>query len=235
MPTPHNAAVMGDIAETVLLPGDPLRAQFIADHFLSDVTQFNNVRNMFGFTGTYQGKKVSVMGTGMGCPSIGIYAYELVHFYGVKNLIRIGSIGATNAKVNLGDILIAGGASTTSNWAYQYELPGTFSAIPSFDLLYKAVEACKKQGATYHVGNILSSDVFYDKNAGWKKWAEMGILGVEMEAYALYSIAAEAGVNALAICTVSDSLVTGEEMDAAARQTTFTDMMKVALAVACES
>lgn len=233
MPTPHNAAVMGDIAETVLLPGDPLRAKFIADNFLQEVVQFNGVRNMFGFTGTYNGKKVSVMGTGMGCPSIGIYAYELIHFYGVKNVIRIGSIGATNAKVNVGDIIIAGGACTNSNWAFQYGLPGTISAIPSFDLLFRAKEACEKVGATYHVGNILSSDVFYDKNAWWKKWAEMGILGVEMESYALYTIAMEAGVNALTICTVSDSLVTGVELDAEARQNTFTDMMKVALEVAC--
>ena len=232
MSTPHNNAKKGDFAPTVLMPGDPLRAKFIAETFLSDVVQVNSVRNMFGYTGTYNGKKVSVMGTGMGCPSIGIYAYELVHFYGVKSLIRVGSIGAANEKAHVGDLIIAGGACTNGNWAFQYELPGTLSAIPSFDLLFKAKEACDKLGTRYHVGNVLSSDVFYDKTASWKKWSKMGILGVEMESYALYCIAMEAGVNALTICTVSDSMVTGEELDAEARQNTFTDMMKVALEIA---
>ena len=232
MATPHNEATKGDIAETVLLPGDPLRAKFIAENFLEDVTQFNGVRNMFGFTGTYEGKRVSVMGTGMGCPSIGIYAYELVHFYGGKNLIRIGSIGAMQENIKIGDIIIAGGACTNGNWAHQYHLPGTFSAIPSFELLFDAKEACEELGATYHIGNILSSDVFYERDESWREWAKMGVLGVEMESYALYCIAIDAKVNALAICTVSDSLVSGEETDSATRQNSFTEMMKVALKVA---
>lgn len=232
MGTPHNGAKMGDIAKTVLLPGDPLRAKVVAETFLEDVVQFNTVRNMFGYTGTYKGKRVSVMGTGMGCASIGIYSYELIHMYGVENLIRIGSIGAMTDKTALGDILIAQGACTDSNYAHIYKLPGTYSAIASYDLLSKAVKVSEENGFPYKVGNILSSDVFYNETPEWKEWAKMGVLGVEMESYALYCNAARAGVNALGICSVSDSLVTGEAMSAKDRQNNFQNMMKVALEVA---
>lgn len=233
MGTPHNTARMGDIAETVLLPGDPLRAKFIAENFLENPVQFNSVRNMFGFTGTYNGKKVSVMGTGMGCASIGIYTYELIHFYGVKNLIRIGSCGAMQEKLKLGDIVMAIGASTDSNYAHQYQLPGSFSAVASYDLLVKAQRAAEENQFPYVVGNVLSSDLFYNETPEWKSWAKMGVLAAEMESFALYCNAARAGVNALGIFTVSDSIVNGEEMSAEARQTSFTNMMKVALEVAC--
>lgn len=234
MATPHNSAKMGDIAETVLLPGDPLRAKYIAETYLEDVVQFNSVRNMFGFTGTYKGKKVSVMGTGMGCASIGIYSYELIHFYGVKNLIRIGSCGALQERLKLGDIVMAMGSSTDTNYAHQYELPGTFSATASFDLLLKAQQSAERNGYRYEVGNVSCSDVFYRDGGENMAWAKMGVLASEMESYALYCNAARAGVKALAMFTVSDSLVTGEEMDAMARQTSFNNMMQVALDVANE-
>lgn len=232
MPTPHNTAKVGDIAETVLLPGDPLRAKFIAENFLEDAVQFNSVRNMFGFTGTYKGKKVSVMGTGMGCASIGIYSYELIHMYGVKNLIRIGSCGAMVPNVKLGDIIMAAGASTDTNYAHQYHLPGTFSAIASYELLSLAVEAAKANNFPYVVGNVLSSDIFYNDVEEWKDWTKMGIMAAEMESFALYCNAARAGVNALSIFTVSDSMVTKEEMTTEERQTGFKNMIKVALEVA---
>lgn len=232
MATPHNAAAMGEIAETVLLPGDPLRAKFIAETFLENVTQFNTVRNMFGFTGTYQGCRVSVMGTGMGCPSIGIYTYELIHFYGVKNLIRIGSCGAMNEDLKLGDIVMAIGASTDSNYAHQYQLPGTFSATASYELLKAAQEVAEAEHFPYTVGNVLSSDIFYNETEAWKVWAKMGVLAAEMESFALYCNAARAGVRALGIFSVSDNMITHEEMTAEARQVGFTNMMKVALEVA---
>lgn len=232
MPTPHNAAKTGDIAETVLLPGDPLRAKVIADTFLTDAVQFNTVRNMFGYTGYYKGKRVSVMGTGMGCASIGIYSYELIHMYGVKNLIRIGSCGGMQESVKLGDIVMAAGASTDTNYAHQYHLPGSFSAVASFDLLSRAVEEAKQQQFPYVVGNVISSDIFYGETEEWRDWAKMGVLAAEMESYALYCNAARAGVNALAIFTVSDSMVSKEEMSAEERQNGFTNMMKVALGVA---
>jgi purine-nucleoside phosphorylase len=233
MTTPHNSAKKGDIAETILLPGDPLRAKFIAENFLEDVIQFNGVRNMFGFTGTYKGKRVSVMGTGMGVPSIGIYSYELIHFYGVKNLIRVGSCGAFDEKLNLYDVIIAQGACTDSNYAAQYDLPGTYSAIASYDLLSRAVKSAEDKGVDVHVGNILTSDVFYSqKEDSWKQWAKMGVLAAEMETYALYCNAANAGVNALTILTVSDSIVKGEETSAEERQKSFTKMMEIALELA---
>lgn len=232
MGTPHNAANKGDIAKTILLPGDPLRAQFIAENFLSDVKQFNGVRNMLGFTGTYEGTKVSVMGTGMGCPSIGIYSYELIHMYDVKNLIRIGSCGAMQEDIKLGEIIMAAGACTDSNYAHQYQLPGVYSAIATYELLEMSVNSAKHYGYPYRVGNIVSSDLFYDEMAGWKQWQKMGCLAAEMESYALYCNASRAGVNAMGMFTVSDSIVTGEEMDAQARQNSFTNMMEVALAVA---
>lgn len=232
MSTPHNAANSGDIAQTVLLPGDPLRAKVISERFLKDAVQFNSVRNMYGFTGTYEGKRVSVMGTGMGMPSIGIYASELVKFYDVKNLIRIGSCGAITDKIRIGSIVMAQGACTDSNFAHQYDLPGTYSAIASYDLLSKAVESARSRKFDFEVGNIVSTDIFYNETEEWKKWAKMGCLANEMESYALYCIAARAGVNALALFTVSDSLVTGEATSAAERENNFTGMMQIALDVA---
>ncbi len=230
MTTAHNKAIKGDIAETILLPGDPLRAKFIAENFLEDVKQFNTVRNMFGYTGTYNGKRVSVMGTGMGCASIGIYSYELIHFYGVKNLIRVGSCGAMDPSLKLFDIVLGIGASTDSNYAHQYELPGTFSATASFDLLSRAKKIADESNIKAVVGNILSSDIFYNANPdSWKKWAKMGILAAEMESFALYCNASVAGVNALTILTVSDSIVNKEETTAEEREKAFTNMMKIAL------
>ena len=251
MSTPHNTAIPGDIAETILLPGDPLRARTLAETYLKDPVQFNSVRNMYGYTGFYKGKRISVMGTGMGMPSIGIYTHELIHEYGVKNLIRIGSCGAINRNVRIGDIIIAQGACTDSNYAYQYGIHGTFSAIASFDLLREAVLSAEKHGFPYAVGNVLSTDVFYNETPIWKDWAKTGCLGVEMETYALYCNAIRAAyasegvdtdtecpvnphadVKALGIFTVSDSLVTGEETTPEERQNKFTNMMEVALDVA---
>lgn len=234
IPTPHiNVSEQGIIAETVLLPGDPLRAKFIAETFLENPVQFNTVRNMFGYTGTYKGKRISVMGTGMGMPSIGIYSYELIHFYGVKNLIRIGSAGSLQENIKVRDIVIGMAASTNSNFAAQYNLPGTLAPTASFELLKKAVDAAHSKGIEPKVGNILSSDTFYDDDSeSWKKWAKMGVLAVEMEAAALYMNAARAGVNALCILTISDSLVTHEATTAEERQHTFTQMMEIALELA---
>jgi purine-nucleoside phosphorylase len=233
MSTPHNSAVQGQIAETVLLPGDPLRAKYIAENFLSDVEQFNAVRNMFGYTGTYNGKKVSVMGTGMGCPSIGIYSYELIHMYGVKNLIRIGSCGAYDPNLELFDIVIAMGASTDSNYASQYNLPGTYSATASWDLLSKAKRVADENNIQATVGNIVTSDIFYhDEPESWKRWAKMGCIAAEMETYALYCNANRAGVNALTILTVSDSIARESETTAEQREKGFKDMMKIALELA---
>lgn len=233
MSTPHNSAIKGQIAETVLMPGDPLRAKFIAENFLSDVEQFNTVRNMFGYTGTYNGKKVSVMGSGMGCASIGIYSYELIHMYGVKNLIRIGSCGAYDPKLNLYDIILAIGASTDSNYAYQYNLPGTFSATASWELLSKAKKIADDNNIETTVGNIVSSDIFYnDDSESWKSWAKMGCLAAEMESFALYCNASRAGVNALTILTVSDSIANQTETTPEQREKGFKDMMKIALEIA---
>lgn len=195
VPTPHIAALEGEIAETVLLPGDPLRAKFIADNFLTDVKQFNATRNMLGFTGYYNGKRVSVMGTGMGCPSIGIYSYELIHFYGCKNLIRVGTAGALNPKCHVRDMVFGMGACTTSNYVRLMGLPGDYSCIASYELLSRAVESAKELGLTYHVGNVLSSDMFYGPAKsvqGGMTWSDMGVLAVEMEAAALYTNAAAA-------------------------------------------
>lgn len=235
VPTPHIQALEGEIAETILLPGDPLRAKYIADTFLEDVKQFNATRNMFGYTGTYKGKRVSVMGTGMGCPSIGIYSHELIHFYGCKNLIRVGTAGALNEKLKVRDMVFAMGACTTSNYVRLFGLPGDYSCIASYELLSRAVDEAKSRGLSYHVGNVLSSDMFYGPAksvTGGMTWSDMGVLAVEMEAAALYSNAAAAGVNALCIVTVSDSVVTGEATTAEERQTTFTNMMEVALSLA---
>lgn len=232
IPTPHIKATEGQIAKTVLMPGDPLRAKFIAEKYLSDVICFNEVRNMLGFTGTYKGKRVSVMGSGMGMPSIGIYSYELFNFYGVDNIIRIGSAGALADEVKLRDIIIAMTASTNSNYASQFKMPGTYAPCASFPLLRKAVEKAEAMNLRAVVGNVLSSDTFYDDNVDANDlWKRMGILAIEMESAALYMNAARAGKNALGIFTVSDHIYRGEALSADERQTSFTDMMEVALEI----
>ncbi|MCF2553615.1 purine-nucleoside phosphorylase [Faecalicatena contorta] len=233
MGTPHNAAEKGQIAKTVLMPGDPLRAKYIAETYLEDVECFNTVRNMLGYTGTYKGKKVSVMGGGMGIPSIGIYSYELYHFYDVESIIRIGSAGGFQDDVNVMDIVIGMGACTNSNYAHQYGLPGTFAPIADYELLEKAVQIAKAQGASVKVGNILSSDTFYDDDStANEKWKKMGVLAVEMEAAALYMNAARAGKKALCMLTISDHLFKDESLSAADRQTGFGKMMEIALNLA---
>ena len=232
-PTPHIHATPEDFGKTVLMPGDPLRARFIAENFLTDARLVNNVRGIQGYTGLYNGVKVSVMASGMGMPSIGIYSYELYNFFGVENILRVGSAGALQMKVRVRDMILGMGASTNSAYGTQYGLGGTFAPICSYELLKAAVAESEKIGARYHVGNILSSDVFYNDDPNFnQKWIEMGVLGVEMEAAALYMNAAKAGKRALAICTVSDHILTGEALDSEARQNSFTDMMRVALNVA---
>ena len=231
--TPHNQAKKGDIAKTVLMPGDPLRAKFIAETYLENVKCFNTVRNMLGYTGTFEGKEISVMGSGMGIPSIGIYSYELFNFYDVDAIIRIGSAGGIAEGVKLRDIVIGMGACTDSNFASQYRLPGTFAPIADFGLLEKAVALAKKQGANIHVGNLISSDLFYGDYAdSLTDWKKMGVLAVEMEAAGLYMNAARCGKKALAMATVSDLPLTGEATTAEERQTTFTQMMEIALRLA---
>lgn len=233
MATAHNAAKQGDIAKTVLMPGDPLRAKYIADTYLEDVVCFNTVRNMFGYTGTYKGKKISVMGGGMGIPSIGIYSYELYAFYGVESIIRIGSAGGFQDDIHVRDIVIGMGACTDSNYASQYGLPGTFAPIASYDLVSKAVNVAKEKNIKTVVGNVLSSDCFYNANKNANNaWKDMGVLCVEMEAAGLYMNAAKLGKKALAILTISDHLYTGEELTAEERQNTFNDMMEIALEMA---
>lgn len=229
IPTPHIGAHEGEIAEKVIMAGDPLRAKFMAETFLDNPVQYNAVRGMLGYTGTYKGKRVSVQGHGMGIPSIGIYTYELYNFYGVKSIIRTGSAGAYHPELKLGDVMIAIGACTDSNYGEQYKLPGTFSPTADFALARAAVEKAEEMGIRYRVGNILSSDVFYgDDSERWKAWQKMGVMGVEMEAAALYMNAARSGNKALCICTVSDSMVTGEACSAEQRQTSFTNMMEIA-------
>ena len=230
-PTPHIGAKLGDIAETVIMAGDPLRVKFMAETFLDNPVQFNNVRGMLGFTGFYKGKRVSVMGHGMGMPSIGIYTYELYNFYGVKTIIRVGSAGSIQHDLHVGDLVVAMGACTNSNYARQYELPGSFAPIADFALVRGAVEACERLGYRYKVGNVFSSDVFYSENAHNDRWINMGVLAVEMEIAALYMNAARSGNRALGICTVSDHILTGEVTTAEERQTTFTHMMDVAFSL----
>lgn len=233
MSTPHNKAALGDIAKTVLMPGDPLRAKYIAETYLENPVCFNTVRNMLGYTGTYHGKKISVMGSGMGMPSIGIYSYELFHTYDVDNIIRIGSAGAIQPEVNLKDVIIGMGACTDSNYGKQFEVPGTFSAIADYGLLKKAVDAAEKLGVNVKVGNILSSDIFYDARADVnQRWARMGIMAVEMEAAGLYMNAAYAHKHALSLLTVSDQLLRGEALSPDERQVGFDQMMRVALELA---
>ena len=233
MSTPHNSAALGDFAKTVLMPGDPLRAKFIAENFLENARLVNNVRGINGYTGTYQGVPVSVMASGMGIPSIGIYSYELYTQYGVENIMRIGSAGAMSEDVHVRDIVIGMGACTNSNFGDQYKLSGTFAPIASYTMMRTAIQSSEEVGALYHVGNLLSSDTFYsddgNANAGWMK---MGVLAVEMEAAGLYMTAARLKKNALAICTISDSLITGEALPPLERQNTFTQLMEIALRTA---
>lgn len=233
VPTPHITAEYGDFAETVLMPGDPLRAKFIAENFLENAVLVNNIRGVNGYTGYYKGKRVSVMASGMGQPSIGIYSYELFNFYGVENIIRIGSCGTFDKDLHVRDIIIAQGACTNGNYAMQYNLPGTFCPIADFNLCRRAAELCDKAGYRYKVGNIFSSDMFYDDAQSGMQWAKMGVLGVEMESAALYCNAARAGKKALCICTISDSFIYPEENTTAEeRQNSFTNMMKIALDLA---
>lgn len=233
VPTPHNNAALGEIAKTVLMPGDPLRAKFIADEYLEDVVCFNTVRNMLGFTGFYQGKRISVMGGGMGIPSIGIYSYELYEFYQVDTILRIGSAGGISDSVKVRDVIIGMGASTNSNYASQYKLPGTFAPIADFNLAKRAVELAETKNISVVVGNILSSDTFYTEDTTANDmWKKMGILAVEMEAAGLYMNAARAGKKALCMLTISDHLYTKESLSAEERQTSFREMIELALELA---
>lgn len=233
IPTPHNSASAGDFAKTVLMPGDPLRAKYIAETYLESPKQVTAIRNMLGYTGTYKGKEISVMGSGMGMPSIGIYSYELFHFYDVDHIIRIGSAGGLQDSLKLMDIVVAMGACTNSNFASQYELPGTFAPTADYGLMSRAIEIAKAQGTHVVVGNVLSSDTFYSADSTANdKWKSMGVLAVEMEAAALYMNAAKAGKKALCLLTISDHIYTGEELSAADRQLSFGKMMEIALELA---
>jgi purine-nucleoside phosphorylase len=230
-PTPHIGAKLGDIAETVIMAGDPLRVKLMAERYLENPVCFNEVRGMLGFTGTYKGKRVSVMGHGMGMASIGIYTYELYNFYDVKTIIRVGSAGSINKDLHVGELALAMGCCTNSNFAAQYELPGVFAPIADFGLLRAAVEKAEELGYRYKVGNVYSSDTFYDDSPATDQWQKMGVLAVEMEAPALYMNAARSGARALCLCTISDSLVTGEVTTAEERQNNFTQMMDVAFGI----
>ena len=233
MATPHISANVGDFAKTVLMPGDPRRAEFIAKNFLEDAVLVNDVRGVQGYTGYYQGKRVSVMASGMGQPSIGIYSYELYNFFDVDTIIRVGSCGSFLEDLKLKDIVIAMGACTNGNYAAQYRLPGTFCPIADFDLVRRAVDECEKMGVNYRVGNIFSSDIFYSDDHSDMEWAKMGVLGVEMESAALYCNAARAGKKALCLCTVTDSFTSPDQkLTAEERQTSLVSMIKVALELA---
>lgn len=229
MATPHNQAEPGQIAPRVLMPGDPLRAQFIAEHYLENPVCYNRVRNMLGFTGTYKGVPVSVQGSGMGMPSIGIYSYELFHHYNVQKIIRVGTAGGISPQVQLRDIVLGQGACTNSSYANQYGLPGTYAPIGDFALLEAAAQQGRRLGLSFHVGNLLSSDTFYDDANSTAQWQKMNVLAVEMEAAALYMNAARAGKQALCIATVSDLPLTGASTSAQERQESFTAMMELAL------
>ena len=233
IPTAHNNAKANDFAKTVLMPGDPLRAKYIAETYLENPRQVTAVRNMFGYTGTYKGKEISVMGGGMGMPSIRIYSYELFNFYGVDQIIRIGSAGALQDHIKVMDVVIGMGACTDSNYAYQYGLPGTFAPIADYELMNKAIETAKRQGTNVVVGNVLSSDVFYNADPTVNdRWRSMGVLAVEMEAAALYMNAAKAKKKALCMLTISDHIYTGEALCAEDRQLGFGKMMEIALELA---
>ncbi len=228
----HIGASKGQIAETVLLPGDPLRAQFIAENFLENPVKYSDIRNMYGFTGTYKGVPVSVQGSGMGMPSMGIYSWELIHEYGVQNLIRIGTAGAFTDKLNLGDVVLALAASTDSNYQHAFDLDGQFSPSASWELIEKTYLASTETGIKFKAGNVVTCDVFYEFGNWWEKWAKMGVMAVEMEAAALYMNAAYSGVNALAMVSISDNFVTGEKSTIEERTKSFTDMMTLALETA---
>lgn len=231
--TPHIDPQGTPIAETVLLPGDPLRAKFIAENYLDNVQQFNSVRNMFGYTGTFHGEQVSVMGTGMGVPSASLYTWELINVFGVKRVIRIGSCGGMDDSLNLYDIVVAASSSTDSNFLDQYKLPGNYAPTASWSLLSSLAREADKQQVELHVGNVLTSDVFYRHDpTDTKKWADMGVLAVEMESAGIYATAAAAGAEALALFTVSDHIFKGTETTAEERQTAFTTMMELVLPVA---
>lgn len=238
-PTPHINARPEDFGQTVLMPGDPLRSKYIAENFLENARLVNNVRGIQGYTGEYKGVKVSVMASGMGIPSISLYAYELYNAFGVQNIMRIGSAGSIHPDIHLRDIVVAQGACTDSNFAHQYHLGGTFAPIASYEMLRHAVAACEEEDATYRVGNVLSSDNFYGDDDGVPEalqdvpgWQKMGVMAVEMEAAGLYMTAARCGKNALAICTISDHILRGEALLAEERQTSFREMMRVALETA---
>ena len=229
--TPHIGAEKGDFARTVLMPGDPLRAKFIAENFLESPRLVTSVRGIFGYTGCFEGVQVSVMASGMGCPSIGIYSHELYSFYDVQNIVRIGSAGALRADVPLRSLVIGMSAYTNSHFGEKFSLPGLIAPTADWTLLETMVDSCRELGVDYKVGSLFCSDTFYDdRNTG--AWAKMGCLAVEMESAALYLTAADCGKRALAICTISDSLATGEALSAEERQTGFTDMMKAALETA---
>lgn len=233
VPTPHISAQKGEFAKTVLMPGDPLRAKFIAETFLEKARLVNNVRGIGGYTGFYQGKEVSVMASGMGMPSMGIYSYELFHFYEVDHIIRIGTAGAIRADLKLRDVVAGMGACTNSSFAKQYQLPGDYAPIASYRMLQTAVDTAKQQGIDLIVGNLYSSDTFYDEREdSLLRWQKMGVLAVEMEAAALYMNAALSGKQALAICTISDCPLTGESSTSEERQNSFTQMMEIALQTA---
>ncbi len=232
-PTPHINATPADIAPVVLMPGDPLRAKFIAENYLDAPKLFNNVRGVQGYTGSYRGSRVSVMASGMGIPSIGIYSYELYNFFGVDSIIRVGSAGSMREDIKIRDIVLGQGACTNSAYVEQFHLGGQFAPIADFSLLCAAVEASKQAGARYHVGNLLSSDTFYDDDPEMNpRWRRLGVMAVEMEAAGLYINAARAGRRALAICTISDSLISHELTTAEERQNSFTQMMEIALETA---
>ena len=233
-PTPHINARPEDFAKTVLMPGDPKRSEFIAKSFLKDAVLVNDLRGVQGYTGYYKDKKVSVMASGMGMPSISIYSYELYNFFNVENIIRVGSAGAMQEKVNVRDIVIAMGASTDSAYQNNFDLPGSFSSLCDFELLEKAVDVARREDLNFHVGNILSTDVFYNDREVTSKWNKMGVLAVEMEAAALYMNASRAGKRALAICTVSDHLLRNESLSGEERQNSFAEMIRLALDTAVE-
>lgn len=238
-PTPHIDASPEDFAKTVLMPGDPLRAKKIAEEFLENAKLVNNVRGIQGYTGEYKGTRVSVMASGMGMPSMGIYCYELFNFFDVENIMRIGSAGAMLKDIHVRDIVIGMGACTNSDFARQYRLPGTFAPICSYNMLKECIAASEEKGAVYHVGNLYSSDNFYTDDEGLEEfetskmlWSKMGVMAVEMESAALYMTAARYGKNALSICTISDHLITGEALSSQERQNSFTKMMEIALETA---
>ena len=236
IPTPHINAKEGDFAKTVLMPGDPLRSKFIAETYLENRRLVNDVRGVQGYTGTYKGVPVSVMASGMGMPSIGIYSYELFNFYGVENILRVGSAGAISEKLKVRDIVLGQGACTNSSFGDQFGFRGHFAPIADFGLLRCAAQIAEERGLRYAVGNLLSSDTFYDDDAeASSKWMKLGVMAIEMEAAALYYNAARSGKKALAVCTISDHILTGEETTAEERQVSFTQMMELALEVAVRS